>query len=556
MKKIIILIMLAFMACITVTATPYTNKCEEIFIKYYCYGKYGYNRGLTTEDAFAMAMFGAEASARLQLANYILKHNAQTGTQWLENMEKELKMARSLMNEDDYYNEYLNSQHGRLTSLIKSQFKEKYVKDEFETLEQYKNRAQAKAKLSFDSICESVMADFIISANFVIKPISYNAEKGIYNVKFIEKYVIDPKEVKNEYETSFPMQSDEARQFMEISIAPDDIVSIEWITDENDIHAKTITFKDSNGSETTFSAGFRSDSPLLFEYDKFREVYPLIPGHTWNANQLVDHYEEYAAEVKKIVAQYNQQLKQNPYYLPEMGTECLLRNKNYTPSRANRYSRAKMEEEVDHAKVEMKSDYDSNVVWIKGTLRKIAPDKYIELYAAEHPEFEERVNRLMNDYKCYDYTYNDFAFIVIDNRTMKERTCYNEYMGLFNDNAEFNMYYEDKEKFMAKVAERKQIKAIYNSVFNKVSVQEPPVVFKGATSAKEQGVNKIFVKPLSQIKDVDEWYNSVLKLFFELDPKMSKEYEKVGPLFESKGEFFEAYVSADYKQFLREKKKK
>lgn len=110
--------MLAILACTTLFATPYTQKVEEIYIKYYCYARYGYNRGLSSEDAVAIAMFGAEAAARLQLANYIMKHNASVGVEWTENMERELKNARSLMNDEDRYNEYLASQQGRLTALL------------------------------------------------------------------------------------------------------------------------------------------------------------------------------------------------------------------------------------------------------------------------------------------------------------------------------------------------------------------------------------------------------------------------------------------------------
>ena len=280
MKKIFIICVLVLSTCATLFATPYTQKVEEICIKYYCYAKYGYNRGLSSEDALVIAMFGAEAAAKLQLANYIMKHNASVGVEWTENMERELKNARSLMNDEDRYNEYLASQQGRLTSLIKSKFKEKYTKDQFETLDQYRNRVQENAKISFDSICEVVMADLISSASFAIKPLSYNAETGKYNVNFIEKYVIHTKVFTNEHMTSFSMKSEEARNFKEITITPEDVVSIDLVTINNDIHAQKIIFQDEMGIETTFSVGLKDLNSISFKYVVFKEAYPLISGYT------------------------------------------------------------------------------------------------------------------------------------------------------------------------------------------------------------------------------------------------------------------------------------
>ena len=86
MKKIFIICVLVLSTCATLFATPYTQKVEEICIKYYCYAKYGYNRGLSSEDAFVIAMFGAETAAKMQLANYIMQTNASVGVEWSENM--------------------------------------------------------------------------------------------------------------------------------------------------------------------------------------------------------------------------------------------------------------------------------------------------------------------------------------------------------------------------------------------------------------------------------------------------------------------------------------
>ena len=555
MKKIFIICVLVLSTCATLFATPYTQKVEEICIKYYCYAKYGYNRGLSSEDAFVIAMFGAETAAKMQLANYIMQTNASVGVEWSENMERELKNARSLMNDEDRYNEYLASQQGRLTSLIKSKFKEKYTKDQFETLDQYRNRVQENAKISFDSICEVVMADLISSASFAIKPISYNAETGKYNVKFIEKYVIDTKEFTNEHMTSFSMKSEEARNFKEITITPEDVVSIDLVTINNDIHAQKIIFQDEMGIETTFSVGLKDVNPITFKYDDFKEAYPLIPGYTWSMSKMKDYYEDYAAIIRNTLSQYNLELKNNPYYTLETGAQFLLSYNNYKLSKTNRYSRAKLEDDVDVLNNNIKLDYEENITKMQNALRQNNPQKFIEIYTSGNSDFEYKIKQLMEEYKCYDYSYNDFAFFIIDNRSVPGATCYYKYIDLFNDDVEFNSYYDEKDKFMAKVKEREKLRVVYIRVLTKAQMQgDVKFNFKGAKNAKDQEINHIYVEPFLQIKEVEKWRNDVFKQFLRLDPKMAKEYTKVGSLFENNGEFFEAYVSNDYKKILKSKK--
>ena len=100
MKKLFLLAMLFIAGVVPVLAqqTAYEKKVEDICIKYYCYGKYGYNGGLDMKDMLTISMFGAEAAARLVLVNYALEYDAQKGGLWLESLDRELENAKSLMN--------------------------------------------------------------------------------------------------------------------------------------------------------------------------------------------------------------------------------------------------------------------------------------------------------------------------------------------------------------------------------------------------------------------------------------------------------------------------
>ena len=306
----------------------------------------------------------------------------------------------------------------------------------------------------------------------------------------------------------------------------------------------------------TIVTGAPCTRPLVFKYDDFRESYPLIPGHSWDAAKLENYYDAYAAEIQKRVAQYNHELKSSPYYhIPETGGEFRLSYADYKLSLNNKHSCSKLENEMASMGEKMKEDYNLNIIMMKKSLRKNNPDKFIELYASEHSDFKEKVNRLMDDYKCYDYTYNDFAFFVIDKRPIPEKRCYSIYIELFNGGVEFNSYYADKDKFMAKVKERQNLKTIYLRLYTVKPIQDDGKFnFKGAKHAKNQEINWTYIEPFLQILEVVKWRDDVFNLFLKMDTKMAKEYEKVGSLFENNGKFFEAYVSDDYKKILKAKK--
>ena len=271
--------------------------------------------------------------------------------------------------------------------------------------------------------------------------------------------------------------------------------------------------------------------------------------------KMKDYYEDYVAIIRKTLSQYNLELKNNPYYTIETGAQFLLSYPNYKLSKTNRYSRAKLEDDVAVLNNNIKLDYEENITKMQNALRQNNPQKFIEIYTSGNSDFEYKIKQLMEEYKCYDYSYNDFAFFIIDNKSVPGATCYYKYIDLFNDDVEFNAYYDEKDKFMAKVKERKKLRDVYIRVVAKAQIQdEGKFNFKGAKNAKNQEINHIYVEPFLQIKEVEKWRNDVFKQFLRLDPKMAKEYTKVGSIFENNGEFFEAYVSNDYKKILKSKK--
>ena len=255
MKKFILLCVFAMTACITAFAqqTAYEKKVDEICCKYYSYGKYGDEVELNSEDLLTISKFGAERAARLSLINYSVTHDSEQARSWMNSFEKELEKAKTLMTDADFHKIFINSSYGRATMQVKKAFDESIVKDEIETQAQFEERVKDEAADVFDSIC-SEMVDLMNSTLMItISPKSYDADNETYNIEIEEVFKIaEDKEIKNNYETSLPMETDLARKYSGVTISPEAIESVVWVNDGDELHAQEVSYIDGKGDIQTF----------------------------------------------------------------------------------------------------------------------------------------------------------------------------------------------------------------------------------------------------------------------------------------------------------------
>ena len=556
MKRYLLLCMFAIVACISLFAqqTAYEKKVEEICIKYYCLGKYGYNGGLDMSDALSMSMYGAEAAALLSLSNYAIQVDAVQGEKWIKSFKKELENATSLMTEADFYKIYLSSQYGRLMNQVKESWGEKYTKDEFETQAQFEARVKKDATKDYDRICTTVLVRLNSTLSIQFIPKKYDADRAAYNIEIVETFQITPgKEESNKYETWIPMESSLARVYKGDLIDSESIISVDWVTVGNDIHAQNVSYYGVRGSKMEYKANLANADLLVFPYDKLKDTYPIIPGYIWKSTDLKDYYSEYNNQVISMVDEYNKKIAKNKYFVSTRSDYYWFEDNQYSLPIDDKYDEEALINDMEKAKRFMAKDYADLLKTMEKECREYAPLQYIEAYKSEHPEFNAAFETLSEDYKCYEYRREQLAFFVIDNKTPSVEKCYSKYIYLFNSDKEFEQFYAEVEDFIGEVARREQLFQQYELI-NKNLPKDGSLSFKGALDGKSPEIVE-YVNLLSSLKIVELWYNTTLETIFSSDAKMVKEYSKVADKFENKAEFFDAYVSSDYKTILKNKKK-
>ena len=390
MKKFILSLLLAFVACITVFAeqTPYEKKIESIYIKYYCLATYGYNGGLTAKDLLSISVVGTENAASLALMKYGMMYDAQQAVQWSDAMEDELEAAKSLMTDEDYHKIFLNTSYGKVMSIVKKQFDQKYVKDVFETQAQFEERARRTAGKEYDLLCEKLIAKMNSTLMITITPKSYDAERGIYKVGIkASANVSDEKAIELSSTTLLSMPPYLARNYDGEIIEPVYILSVDWVVMNNEISIGKFKYIDIKGNFEEFDLGHKTAKPLVFDYDKYREKQPLLPGHTWAAASMKNYYEEYYKRLRTIIEEYNERIKTDKNY--HSNKKYLLKRNHYNLGIVDKYDEVRLQEALAGQEKKIKRDYEMNVANMKLAAmvveynQKIKTEKYYSILNSE-----------------------------------------------------------------------------------------------------------------------------------------------------------------------------
>ena len=555
MKKFILLCVFAMTACITAFAqqTAYEKKVEEICGKYYSLGKYGNEVELNAEDLLTISKFGGEKAARLSLINYSVTHDSEQARSWMNSFEKELEKAKSLMTNADFHKIFLKSSYGRATMQVKKAFDESVVKDEFETQAQFEERVKDEAADVFDSIC-SEMVDLMNSTLMItISPKSYDADNETYNIEIEEVFKIaENNEIKNNYEISLPMETDLARQYNGETISPEAIESVVWVNDGDELHAQEVSYINDKGDIQTFVSNLPDAQLLVFSYDKFAEPHPLLPDYVWKSSSLNNYYGTYSRKLKMAIDGFNNKIATDKYYDSISSHKFLLNANDYSLSKVDKTDKEALRSALDSQKSKMATDYANALKKIAKDCRENAPNRFVAVYASEHPDFEAKVSALEYDYRCYNFSYNELAFFVIDDKMPSQIKCYDKYSDLFNNRDEFNSFYITAARFNKEVSYREDIRKRFMAILSKAPM-EKSMSFKGAKNGKNIEMLE-YMDAIEEFKIVDSWYYATLEAYLKADAKMNKEYSKVSKFFNGKKEFFEAYTSPNYSKILKSNK--
>ena len=207
----------------------------------------------------------------------------------------------------------------------------------------------------------------------------------------------------------------------------------------------------------------------------------------------------------------------------------------------------------------MKKYKDLNEGKMEMSLRYYKKGKYIQCYSIAHPDKKAFIDSLLLELRCYDESeYNDAIIDAIDGKSITLTSCrdeqYQEYYYFFKDRNEFDVRYNlatSNEAFTNEIEERQKANDNLKNMKEKL-LDDPLVSFQGILS-KEDHASRYFSGVLLFFKG-KYYYDDAINTVLTLNKKANKEYEKNGHYFASPKEFFEAYISSQYKAELKKHK--
>lgn len=177
------------------------------------------------------------------------------------------------------------------------------------------------------------------------------------------------------------------------------------------------------------------------------------------------------------------------------------------------------------------------------------PERYVENLCASYPDFAAKVDSLFKDHKC-QYSRTSLAINILNHKPLGE-TCqdalWNKYGYLFFNEKDFLKMYDASEDVNLIMEERHDIYMDIYTFMRYNNIRTKGIL--GELSQNAQRFRELYAK---MKKETIPFSEDIIKL----DPKAHKEYIKNSKYFANTSDFFEAYVSYDYKNILKQHKSK
>ena len=563
MKRIFILMMLCASVLSLFAETAYEKKVNEIKMEYFLFFKNGFYSAATMEDYYLISMLGGvDGALAMAQLDYGLKYPDQM-KMMTDRMNKELEQAKSLMSEEDRINEWKKSDYGKMVSLIENNYSAKFRKDEFETKNQYYTRIESAAKELFYEKCTSLYEELSKNLEITISPIKYDAENQTSTIKITEKFKLDENEFKKEFTTTLSLPSHQARNLNEYVVMGNEITKTKWgVIDKKEIYVVEAQIPLWLGTGTnknvpsnyyiTISAPNKETSiPLSFNIKQIDSNAPW--DLSWNSETIakqLDLVNKYNKELADSVMVYNRKLANNPYFHVSLDVKI-------NPS-IYALNKSCISSNIEKAYQTILKDVKSEYQKLDSSMEKICktknPEYHAKIYCSLHPAFAAKVDSVYHDYRC-KYDIYQVAIKLLANEVFNEPICqetlYNKYSKLFKSEDEFLQLYDELSfgDFTQELNNRHEKINNYSEKLNREDFKK--LIF---LDAKTSGNPKLMAY-IDKYEELKEMCNYPVSEFINRNTKMLVDFQKTTNYWSSMDEFFEAYISGNYKQILKNKKK-
>jgi hypothetical protein len=595
--------------------TPYQKKQLELSKKWFQILT-GYEMSMSDEVFYEQLTAGKEANdfvLGLAILNYAMYNSKSQCEKTFTKMNNEFKQAEKLKNATDFRLEkeakarkeqaekerklraeqeaYAKTDIGSIQKNIKSEFEKWNPKGEFEKEIDYTERLKNQSRTAFDSICLEKIKTKINGLNsyYWTKELStYNSEKEFFPVLFKTNGV--------EWQSKINIPISQAENFKNnwsnLKMKIDDY---DWCFVENSLCPTLIVLENkSENSIYKFPLNLQNQSEILYYFNdleidnfylkdyifKFSNA-KIIAEQIEKEKQRKDSLELVTLnqQLNSIFNDYNNQLLQNPYNVSkkvmsdfkqiDFNLEKGYYDKSISETRQKKFNEYKSE--IERKFTNLNNNFERE-------LKSSNPEEYCKIYFTLNPDKMKEADKMYLECRCNYPKREDFDLKFIAGNLYNCNCRENEYRKngkLFESKNEFDSFYDKGDDIYFAEYEKRTVLNylnINNQYLESMDFQKEKKESAGSIigrglleiatnsniSAKDYTTeNEIRKNILSIITNCQNkiYYNQVIDIVIETNKKLNKEWGKNGQNFENKAEFYNAYLSEDYKKILKEKKK-
>lgn len=560
--------------------TPYQKKQLELSKKYFEI-LYGYRMTMADEAFYEQLAQGKEAQEfllGLGIIGYAMNHSEAQCKKVFTQMANEYKQTEKLKNTTDFRLEkeanarklqyekekklkaeqeaYIKTDIGSIQLKIQLEFEKWNQKGEFEKEADYSERLRAQSQNAFEEICinqiKAKIKNYNNDYNLRKELSTYNSENEFFFVSF----QINNVKWQNKLNIPISKAEDFKNNFSDLNSKIDEY---NWCFVENNLCPTEIILTN-NYSNYRFPLSLTNQSEITFSFDDFKIENQYLKGYTFkysNAKAIAEQVKKekqrldslelvtYNLKLDTIFQNYNQQLLQNPYNIKKMVLSDF--NKIGDDLKASYYESLSevrqrefkiIKEDIDRKFRTMNNSFEEEV-------KASNPTEYCKIYFSLNPDKKSEADKKYLECKCnYPNRENyDFKFITGSLYNCNCRAIeYSKNGKLYASKEEFDSFFDKGESIYLLETEKR-------ATLNYLNVNSQLLQSMNFQKDKNEILTMITE---SQNKP---YYLQILDFAIETNKALNKEWSKNGQYFENKTQFYNAYISEDYKKRLKNNKK-
>lgn len=587
MKKVQILcflLLMTFAVVGTVTAqqeasTAYAKKSLEIKKKYL-------KKILTAQNQWTTQQENGFLTATEDEVDDALTPALSSNTADSQAMEAELKLIEKLktpadiQREKDRQNQLAleKTDKGIILKKIKNSFGKWNKKGEFEKEADFAERIKTKSVDTFFDVClqqiKSRITDYKNDSNYSRSLSLYDSEGETFIANFKINGI--------DWQTKMPVPIANAEQFklkwpdLKLKIGEYD-----WGFVENKLFPKTVTLiHPVDSTKYKFDLNLSNKSDIVYTFDEMKIINPHLTGYIFNysnAEKILDErrkelrrldsleYVHLCTQLDSIFVSCNQTLLKNPYNTAQKAIS------SYQKLLWN----ATKKDQFKSSSNEIKTAFERLNNNFEKELEQQNPAEYCKVYYTVNADKKTESDKTYLEHRCNYTTRLDFDMDFIKGR-LKEGNCRNiafeKFGKYFVSKEEFNGFYDKGDIPLEEEATMRDFKSQaaviepldFRDVIDKNS--NNPSFFQASknllndltgidlTNKKKEQLIADYLQKIAGYKE-KTYYPRIIEFFINTNKGLNKEWTKNGALFGSKIEFYDAFISVNYKQIIKDKKK-